>query len=181
MQLRKTTMIITMGVALLAISTPSAYCADVAKIGTVSFQRIFKNSEAGKTVKEKINSEGQRMEQDLQQKGEEIKALKNQIQQGAEVMSKEASDEKKWEFDRKMSDVQRLKKKYDQKIQELQMKLVNEVREGVLEVIKDYGKKEGYLLIIEDISVVYAPENLDITDTIIKLYNEAYTSQGKKN
>jgi outer membrane protein len=84
-------------------------------------------------------------------------------------------------LERKISDVQALKKKYDRSIQELQVQLVNEVRQGVLAVIQDYGKKEGYLMIVEDISVVYTPENLDVTDEIVKRYNANYAKQGKKN
>lgn len=166
---------------LLTNGATSGFCADVAKIGTINFQKIFENSNGGKAVKALINTEGQRMEQDLQQKGEEIKALESRLGKDAGIMSKEAREELKWELDRKIADVKALKKKYDRKIQEMQVRLVNDVRQKVLDLIQSYGKKEGYLLIVEHISVVYAPGNLDITDVIIKLYNEQYAKRGKQN
>ena len=76
-----------------------------------------------------------------------------------------------------MDDVKALKQKYDRQIQELQMQLVNTVRKEVLKIIQDYGKKEGYLLIIEDLNTVYAPETLDVTDKVIQLYNAAYNKK----
>jgi len=121
------------------------------------------------------------MEQDLKQNGDQIKALEKRLEQDAGIMSKQAREEQRWELERKISDVQALKKKYDRSIQELQVQLVNEVRQGVLAVIQEYGKKEGYLMIVEDISVVYTPENLDVTDEIVKRYNANYAKQGKKN
>lgn len=181
MQLRKVAMIATVALVIALIGTPMAFCADVAKIGTVSFQKIFENSTAGKAVKDQINSEGQRMEQDLKQKGDEITTLQKQLDQGADVMTAAARDEQKWELERKIDDVKALKKKYERKIQEMQMQLVNGVRQGVLKLIQAYGKKEGYLLIVEDLSVVYAPQQLDITDEIIKQYNDQQAKLGKKN
>lgn len=177
------TVITTMAVFALLLTTgaPSGYCADVAKIGTINFQKIFVNSKGGKAVKALVNTEGQRMEEDLKQKGEEIKALENRLGKDTGIMSKEAREELKWELDRKIADVKALKKKYDRKIQEMQVRLVNGVRKEVLDLIQAYGKKEGYLLIVEHISVVYAPGNLDITDVIIKLYNEQYTKRGKED
>jgi Skp family chaperone for outer membrane proteins len=98
--------------------------------------------------------------------------MQEQLEKDAAVMSKEAREEKKWQLDRKMDDFKALKVKYDRKIQEIQMRLVNKVRKEVLEIINAYGKKSGYLLIVEDITALYAPETLDITDQIIQIYNE---------
>lgn len=182
MPLRKSmTILITAAAFLLTIAIPAGFCADVAKIGTVNFQRIFENSSAGKAAREKINTAGKRMEADLKQNGEEIKALEKRLDQNAGVMSKQAREEQKWELERKIDDVKALKKKYDRKIQELQLQLVNEVRQSVLQIVQDYGKKEGYLMILEDMSVVYAPQHVDLTDEIVKRYNDQYAKQGNKN
>jgi outer membrane protein len=181
MRLRKIVMMMSFSLCLLTIGIPFGFCADVAKIGTVNFQKIFENSSAGKAVKAAINSEGQRMEQDLKQKGEEIKALEKRLGEDAGVMSKEAREEQRWDYERKIDEVKALKKKYDRQIQELQMQRVNAVRQEVMQLIQEYGKKEGYLLIIEDVSVVYAPQNLDLTDEIIKRYNEQPAKSGGKS
>ncbi|MBI5592151.1 MAG: OmpH family outer membrane protein [Deltaproteobacteria bacterium] len=45
--------------------------------------------------------------------------------------------------------------------------------EEVVEVVQDIGKKEGYTLIVEKRTggVVYAPTSIDITDSVIQIYN----------
>lgn len=181
MQFGKIVIFTAMALLLLTAVAPSGFCADVAKIGTVNFQKIFENSTRGQAVKDKIQSEGQRMERELKQMGEEINAMEKRLSQDSGVMGKDAREEQKWEMERKIDEVKALKKKYDRQIQELQMQLVNEVRQDVLKIISEYGKKEGYLLIVEDVSVVYAPQQLEITDEIIKRYNDQYSKQGKKN
>lgn len=181
MRIRKLAMIIIVCTVLFTLGSSIGFCADVAKIGTLNFQRIFENSEAGKAAKNKMTAEFQRMESDLKQKGEEIKALEETLKRNVGVMSKEAQEEKRWEMERKISDVKALKKKYDRKLQELEVQVVKKIRQDLIQLIQEYGKKEGYLLILENSSVVYAPKTLDITDHILQQYNEQYAKQGKSN
>jgi outer membrane protein len=173
MQLRKIATIIATVMVVMFIGISNGYCADVPKIGTISFQKIVENSMAGKAAKKEITDEGQRLEADLKKNGEEIKALQDQLEKDASVMSQEARDEKKWQMERRIDDVKALKQKYDRRLQEMQVRLINKIRKEVFDIIQAYGKKEGYLLIIEDAGVVYQPQSLDITDQIIRLYNAA--------
>jgi outer membrane protein len=165
-----------------AFGTPDGFCADIAKIGTVNFEKIFNNSTAGKAARTQIKAEGQRMNADLEKIQSEIKELQQLLSQdgSAAVMNESARENKQWELNRKIEEVKALKNRFDRKIQELQMRLINTVRKEVLQIISDFGKKEGYLLVIEDINLVYAPQALDITDKIIELYNSQTKKRAKQ-
>lgn len=182
MIIRKTLFnIIAVFITLTVLGSPYGYCADVAKIGTVDFQKIFENSAAGKAAKSLINQAGQRMNADLEKIQKEIKDLQGLIEKDSSsgVMSKAVIDDKKWELGRKVDEVKALKKRYDRKIQKLQVDLINAVRKDVLQIIEAYGKKEGFLMIIEDMGVVYAPQSIAVTDKIIQLYNADYAKKKK--
>ena len=170
-----------MTISFIALGSPNGFCADVAKIGTVDFQKIFENSAAGKAAKNKITKEGQRMNVDLEKIKKEIDSLKALIEKDSSsgLLSKAALDDKRWELGRKVDEVKALKKRFDQKLQKVQVQLINNARKEVLKIIADYGKKEGYLLIIEELGVVYAPQSLDLTDKIIQLYNADYAKRKK--
>lgn len=183
MTIRKMVVVsIAMVITLIAFGSPVGHCADIAKIGTIDFQKIFESSAAGKAAKNKINQEGQRMNAELEKAKEEIDSLKQIIEKDTSsgLLSKTALDDKKWELGRKVEEVKALKSRFDQKLQKMQVSLINDARKDVLKIIGDYGKKEGFLLIIEELGVVYAPKSLDLTDKIIQLYNAAYAKQGKK-
>jgi outer membrane protein len=181
MPIRKLFLILVAGALAFTFSCPNGFCADVAKIGTVNSQQIVDKSAAGKAASNKMQREGQKMEADLNKLSDEIKALKQMVDQeeNAGVMTKAAIEEKKWELSRKMEELKALKKRYDRKLQTMQMQLINQLRKDVAQIISDYGKKEGYLLIVENISVLYAPQSLDITDKIIQIYNKKYAEKNK--
>lgn len=163
--------------AMIAVCLPAmaSFGADVAKIGVVDFQRVFENSTAGKEVKAELNKKGSEMEADLKAKGTEIEALKDRLERESLVMDKEKREESEREFRIQVNDIKALKKKYEANLKEVQQRLVNRIKKEVFDIVQEIGKSEGYLLIIENIGVLYAPNTLDLTDEIIEKYNARYT------
>jgi outer membrane protein len=176
---RKLMIIITLSAMTILIGAAAGFCADVAKIGTINFEKIFNFSAAGKKVKDQITKEGRGMNADLEKIQKEIKSLQDELSKdaGTGVLSDTARESKQWELNRKIDEVKALKKRFDRKIQTLQLKLINGVKKDVLKIVADYSKKEGYLLVMEDINIVYAPQTLDITDEIIQIYDASVSKK----
>ncbi len=155
-------------------------CADVAKIGVVEFQRLFENSDAGKDIKAEITTQGKKMEAELKEKGAEIEELKKRLEREALVMSKEMREEKEREFRIKINDIKTLQKKYEVELQGIQKKLMAGIQSDTLEIIDEIGKSGGYLMIMDKRGVLYSPSTIDITDDVIKRYNQRYAKTKKK-
>jgi outer membrane protein len=163
---------------LLAV-TQTGFCADVAKIGVVEFQRLFENSDAGKVIKKEITVQGKKMEAELKEQSTEIEELKKRLEREALVMSKEMREEKEREFRIKVNDIKVLQKKYEAELQQIQKRMMGGLQKETLEIIGEIGKSEGYLLIMDKRGVLYSPSTIDITDEVVKRHNAAYAK--KKN
>ncbi len=155
----------------------NAFAADVAKLGVIDFQKILKVSDSGKEALGKVNKQGKKMEADLTEKKKGIEDLQKRLEREALVMSKEMRDEKGRELRIKINDFKVLEKKYQSELFALEKKHVLGFKEDVFGIVEQIGKKEGYLMIIEKSSVVYYPNAIDITDTVIEKYN----AKTKKN
>lgn len=158
----------------------SSFGADVAKIGVVDFQKIFETSSAGKQASAEIKSQGKKMEDELNKKGEEIDEIRLKIERESLVMSKDMRDDKNRELRIKINDLRALKKKYEKNLREVQKRFVTRIRKEVLDIAKEIGKKEGYLLIMENIVVLYSPNTLDVTDKIVEKYNTTFSLKTEK-
>lgn len=168
----KTTLPIVAGIFLiLAIGTNPCAAADVAKIGVVDFQKFFSASDIGKQANTRLEAKYKEMEADLQAMGNEIEELKKAIERDAMVMKDEMIEKKQRDFNIKKMDLDRLQKKYYREIKELEQKLVSELREKFLNLVQEYGNKEGYLLIIEKTAAIYYPSAIDVTDKLIEKAN----------
>jgi outer membrane protein len=154
----------------------SSFGADVAKIGVVDFQRIFETSNAGKLAQSEINEHGKKMEADLKKKGAEIGELQKKLEREILVISKEVREERERELRIKTNDFKFLNKKYLRKFKEIEQKIVKRIKNDVLEIVEEIGKKEGYLIVFEkrDAGVLYSPSTIDITDKLIQKYNAKF-------
>ncbi len=159
----------------------SSYSAEVAKIGIVDFQRILMESTPGKKVQAEIKKKGEAMEQDLKSKGSDINKLQEDLQREQLVLSKERLEEKERDFRIRLNDLKSLKKKYENEMRKLTYINTDKIRKELFEVAESFGKKEGFMLIIEktEAGVVYYPKDkMDVTDKLIQLYN---AEAAKKN
>ena len=177
----RTIKMVFVGISLLLIwwVLPS-YGADVAKIGILDFQRILEISSAGKASQAAISQQGKKKETELRQKQKELQELKNKLEREALVMSREMREEKRREFRISLNDFKTLEKKYKKEMAILNQKLVKRIQDDVFELVEEFGKKEGFLLIVEKMEggVVYSPQTIDITDQLIQIYNENFAQKG---
>ena len=152
----------------------SSNAADVAKIGVVDFQRILKNSSAGKALQAELKSQFNKMQAELEKKKSDIEEIQKSSERQAAVMSKEAREENKRELQIKIYDLKNLEKKYRSELRENERKKMVKIQEKILSIAQEIGKKDGYLIIIDKSVAVYVPKTLDLTDKVIQEYNAGY-------
>ena len=160
--------------------TGSMFAADVAKIGIVNLQRILEASSPGKDAQAQLKKQKDTMEADLKKKGAEIEEIRKRLERESMVMSKETRDEKEREQRIKINDFKTVQQKYRVDLQTLERSLMDRLRDDTSAIVTDIGKKEGYLLIISNNTVLYAPNSIDITDKLIKKLNAKHAKKGKK-
>ena len=102
-----------------------------------------------------------------------IDELEKRLKREALVMSRKMREDKEREFRIKANDFKMLQNKYRAELKELDFKIVKRMRQELLDIVEEMGKKEGYLLILEkrEGGVLYYPTEIDITDTLVRKYN----------
>jgi outer membrane protein len=155
----------------------SAMAADVAKIGVIDLQRILETSNPGKAAQAEIKKQKEKMETDLKQKGAEIEQIRQRLERESMVMNKEAREEKEREARIKLNDFKTLQKRYRSELQALEKNLVDQLQSELFSIVEELGKKEGYLLIISKIGVLYSPTTIDITDKLIQQLNRRHAKK----
>ena len=168
----------TTGLAvMLLLSGGPAFSADPVKIGVVDLQKILETSNSGKAAQNELKAQRDKMQADMKQRGSEIQEIESRMQREAMVMSKEAREEKEREHRIKVSDFQALQRKYQSDLQEVERKLMGRLQTEITSLVSDIAKKDGYLLVISNIGVIYSLPSTDITERLIQELN---AKSGKK-
>jgi outer membrane protein len=151
------------------------------RIGYFDAQKIVMRSVAGVAVREQLEKEQASMQKDIDARRVEIDKLREEIEKKGLVLSADARREKEETLQRKVRDVRRLaedlEKELRKKEQQFRAKLGQEL--GV--VIERFGKERGYLMILErnGASILYGDPEADVTDEIIKEYDQEKAKEKK--
>jgi outer membrane protein len=152
---------------------PAALAQSDLKVGYVDLQRALTESNAGRRAKEKFKVEVDKMQATLQKQKDSIERLKTQLEKKGPVMKESERTNLEEDYRKKLRDFERSYKDSQADLQRKDNELTGSIIEDLQGVIQEYGKREGYTLILEVASsaVLYGSDSADLTDKVIAEYN----------
>ena len=144
------------------------------RIGYVDVQRVLARSSAGVAAREQVERDKASMQKDLDTKQAEVAKLEDELSKKGMLLSQEVRKEKQETVERRKRDFRRLVDDYQRELEKRERELIQKVLQELTGVIERYGKQGGYLLILEKrgAGVVYGAAEADLTDEIIKAYDQ---------
>jgi outer membrane protein len=157
-----------------SIAAMNVYAEDI-KFGFVDLNRALNECERGKEAIKTLEDMVKEKQAIIDKKGEEIKKLEEELSKQSAVLTPESLKEKQEVFERLQKEYNRMVKDYNEELQKRQKEFMESILKDLREMIKKIGEKEKYTAIFERIEggVLYVPEEVDITDMVIKRFNEA--------
>jgi outer membrane protein len=159
------------GLALVALWGGQAWAAQSLKIGVVDVQQVLNQSQRGQVVKQKLEQERIGRQKDLDARQQELVKLQGEYEKQAPVLSEQAKREKKEGLERRFRDARRIaedaNRDFDKKVREAEMETTREI----FAVIQEYGKDQGFSVILERSSIVFGAATVDVTAEVIKRYD----------
>jgi outer membrane protein len=151
------------------------------RVGYVDVQRILARSSAGVAARERLEKEKAALQKEIDAKRTEIEKLRDELEKKGALLSTEASREKQENLERRVRDLRRLADDYQKELEKKEANLLQKVLQELSGIIDRIGKQKGYQMIFErrGAGVVYGSPEADLTDEIIKAYDQE-ASKGKK-
>jgi len=143
------------------------------KVGYVDLQRALNESDAGKAAKERFKVQVDKLQVDLKKKKDALDGLKEQLEKKSSVMKEDEARNMQKDYERKLRDFERSYKDSQGELQQKDNELTVELLKELQVVIEQFGKENGYSIILEQSSssVLYGSPELDLTEQIIARYN----------
>ena len=165
-----------------AVALAQAAFAESPKIGYVDLQRALNESEAGKKAKEEFKVQVDKLQGGLKKQKDEIESMKDQLEKKALVMKEEERANLEEDYRKKLRDFERNYKDSQADLQKKDNELTGAIIKDLQDVIRDYGEREGYTLILEatNSAVLYGSKSADLTDAIMQEYNVRHPGSGGK-
>jgi len=165
-----------------ATTTAPAPPASASKIGFVDVQRVLARSAAGVAAREQLEREKATMQKEMDGKRQELDKLREELEKKGPLMTADARREKQDTFERKRRDAARLADDFQKELEKKEQGLLQRVLQDLSGVIERVCKQRGYFLVVErrGASVLYAAAEADLTDDVIRAYDQETGPKGKK-
>lgn len=146
------------------------------KIGTVNIQQVLTTIGEGKNVMKTLEKSFKAKQKEIRSEEEAIKKLQEDYQKQSSLLSEKAKAKKENEIRQKIAKLQQKTMEYQKNIQKQEKQLKQPILEKLKPVIDQVSKSKNVAMTFEVSSspVVYAQEQVDITDDVIKAYDKKH-------
>ncbi len=146
------------------------------KVAYVDAQKVLDNSKAGKRTKATIEEYVKSRQKIIDLEEEELKRMDSELAKQAAVLSPEARREKEEVLKRKFAEYQKRAADLRGEVDNKKIEVLKEFNQGLEETVKKVAEKDGYIMIFDKNPMggplIYAKENLDITDKVVAEYDK---------
>lgn len=171
------------GVVMLAgTSAPAQAPGEANRIAYIDVQRVLVRSAAGVAAREQLEREKATMQREMDVRRQELDKLRDEFEKKGPLMTIEARREREDLLDRKRREAARLADDFQRELARKEQQLAQRVLQDLAGIIERVGKERGYYLIVERRGggVLYSSPEADITDEIIRAYDQEGGRKGKK-
>ena len=161
---------------LLAASLPAQVQPPPSKVGIIHIQNALISTEDGEKAVAELQAKFEPTSKRLESMRDEIASLQGELSRGSNTMGDERRRQLARDIDQKTRTLNRATEDAQAEFQQEQQKILQDLGQRMMAVINKYSNDNAYTLILDVSSpqtpVLFATNGIDITQDIIKLYDE---------
>lgn len=141
--------------------------AEELKVGYIDLSTVFDEYDRTKSSEATLDRQGRQKEAEFEGRMNELKKLRENL----ELLNDEAKETKTREAEEKAESLQQFRNSTARDLRRDRDKVAKEILTDIRTAIQDYGKANGFSLILDARSLLYAQQAHDVTDEVLKLLN----------
>ena len=169
------------GVALaLTFLLPTVARADI-KVAVVDRQAVANDLEEFRAAKARLQATLNAKQKDLEKEKDTLTKERELLDKQMETMNDEAKRAKRTEFESKAQAFAIKFQRSQAELAEAEQKEMEAINGRMQQVIEQVAQREGFTLILDKHPfVLYSPRSLDVTNDVVRLYNELFKGKPLK-
>jgi len=177
MKIRLATTILAASLAVPAVWAQAGGAAP-AKVGVLNMEVAITSTEEGKQAANELMAKFAPRQTEIQNLQKQVQDIGTRLQTNSNTLSDDEKYRLSRESDSLTRNLQRKQQEARDDYQEAQQDLINNLGRKLITVLDKYSKENGFALVFDNSSqqtpVIYAASAVDVTQDIIKLYDQNY-------
>jgi outer membrane protein len=159
-----------------------AQTATPSKVAIIHVQNAILSTKDGQKAQNELQTKFNPRKQQIEKKQADIQSLQDQMKKGSATMSDDAKGKIARDIDGGQKSLQRDSEDFEADVQAEEGKIMQDLGQKMMDVIIKYATQNGFAMVV-DVSnpqtpVLWADPAVDITNEIVKLYDQAHPGTG---
>ena len=157
------------------LAAPSVVRAEL-KLGYVDLQRALQEVEEGRAAKARLQGMVEAKQKEIDREQEGLRKEKELLDKQASAMSEETRVQRQTELQKKIVELTQKLEKGRQDMGTKERSELQAIFAKMDPIIATLAQREGMTMVFEktDSGLVFAPPSLDLTNELVRLYNDQY-------
>jgi outer membrane protein len=156
----------------LALLAAPVFAQTAGQVAVIDVQKVVQSSEVGKKALGEIKAIKDKKQADIDQRQNNIQSMQEKLDKQKDILSADAQDKLRGDIEKGITDLKRFREDSEADIQNRLNEALEGMEKRVLPIIQKIGNERAYSLIISKDQLIYYNTKNDITDEVIKQFNE---------
>jgi outer membrane protein len=152
------------------------------KIGVINVRQAIASTSEGKQAGAELQAQFAPRQSELEGLNKTINDLRQRMEAGGAKLSDEEKLRLQREGETRARQLQRKQDEYQEDVNAAQAEVFDRVGRKMIDVLDRYARENGYVAILDtsaqNTPILFASTNIDVTQDIVKLYDNAYPVKG---
>jgi outer membrane protein len=145
-------------------------------VGVIDVQRVVQDSEVGKKALAEVKAVKDQKQKEIDTRQDSIQAMQGKLEKQKDILSPDAQEKLSNDIKKAVTELRRYQEDSEADIQNRLNLALQNMEKQVLPIIQKLGTEKGYSVIISKDALIYYSVKDDITDEVIRLFNQSVAS-----
>jgi outer membrane protein len=169
------------GASVLHAQATAAGSATGTKIGVINVRQAIASTAEGKQAGAELQSQFAPRQSELEGLNKQINDLRSRMEAGSKLSPEEQTRLQR-EGEAKARQLQRKQDEYQEDVNAAQADVFDRIGRKMVDVLDRYARENGFIVILDtsaqNTPILFASTNIDVTQDIVKLFDQAYPVKG---
>ena len=165
-------------------ASSAAGAASAGKIGVINVRQAIASTAEGKQAGAELQSQFSARQSELEGLNKQINDLRQRLEAGRGKISPEEEARLTRDGQKLTQQLDRKQNEYQEDVNSAQADVFDRIGRKMIDVLDRYARENGYVAILnydpsaQTNPILFASTNIDVTQDIVRLYDQAYPAKG---
>lgn len=147
---------------------------EVQRIGVVDLQRALNTVEDGVTARTRLEADLTRRQQDFETAQTGLEREAAEFEAAMTMMTQEAAMQRYQELQQRAMTLEQQYQQHQVELAQSEAEATDQIAERMVAIVNEIATSQGYTMVLDRTSVVFATSANDVTDELIRLYDQRH-------